>query len=162
MNSKQTNNMKGKYLALITCALMLFAAGCKDKPKEPESIIGTTERPAWTDPDDYDMSSSMTAIVKVDMTTTYTAEQLAAANYKLEANDLVAAFSGDKCLGVAEQVDGLFFLYITAPEDGGNVTLKHYSSVLKNLYTAQPVAFRNDQQLGTVSEPYSPAWTVVK
>ena len=154
--------MQTRIFTLITCALMLFAAGCKDKPKEPESIIGTTERPAWTNPDDYDMSSSMTAIVKVDMTTTYTAEQLAAANYKLEANDLVAAFSGDKCLGVAEQVDGLFFLYITAPEDGGNVTLKHYSSVLKNLYTAQPVAFRNDQQLGTVSEPYSPAWTVVK
>ena len=154
--------MKNKLFTLITCALMLIAAGCKDKPKEPESIIGTTDRPAWTNPDDYDMSSSMTVIVQVDMSLTYTAEQLAAANYAQTADDLLAAFSGDQCLGVAEQVDGLFFLYITAPEEGSNVTIKHYSSVLKNIFTAQPVAFRNDTQLGTVSEPYLPAWTVVK
>ena len=153
--------MKGKFFTLITCVLLVLA-GCKDKPKEPDSIIGTTERPAWTNPEDYDMSSSMTAIVQVDLSATYTAEQLAAANYAQTANDLLAAFSGDQCLGVAEQVDGLFFLYITTPEDGGNVTLKHYSSVLKNIFTAQPVPFRNDTQLGTVGEPYSPEWTVVK
>ena len=147
---------------LFLCALLLLAAGCKDKPKEPDSIIGTTERPAWTNPEDYDMSSSMTAIVQVDMSLTYTAEQLAAANYAQTANDLLAAFSGDQCLGVAEQVDGLFFLYITTPEEGDNVTIKHYSSVLKNIFTDQPVPFRNDTQLGTVGEPYSPEWTVVK
>lgn len=151
-----------KLLIIASCALMLLAAGCKQKPVEPESIIGTTVRPVWTDPEDYDMSSSMTAIVKVDLSKTYTAEQLNAANYQQTAEDLLAAFSGDKCLGVAEQVNGLFFLYITAPEEGSNVTIKHYSSVLKNIFTAQPVAFRNDTQLGTVSEPYLPAWTVVK
>ena len=149
-------------MIIASCALMLLAAGCKQKPVEPESIIGTTVRPVWTDPEDYDMSSSMTAIVKVDLSKTYTAEQLNAANYQQTAEDLLAAFSGDKCLGVAEQVNGLFFLYITAPEEGSNVTIKHYSSVLKNIFTAQPVAFRNDTQLGTVSEPYLPAWTVVK
>ncbi|MBO4621639.1 MAG: hypothetical protein J5635_03095 [Paludibacteraceae bacterium] len=151
-----------KFMIIASCAMMLLAAGCKQKPVEPESIIGTTVRPVWTDPEDYDMSSSMTAIVKVDLSRTYTAEQLNAANYQQTAEDLVAAFSGDKCLGVAEQVDGLFFLYITAPEDDGNVTLKHYSSVLKNLYTAEPFPFRNDQQLGTVLEPYSPKWAVIK
>ena len=154
--------MKRQFLVLFSCALLLLAAGCKKQNNEPEFIIGTTEKPSWTNPVDYDMSSSMTAIVKVDMSATYTAEQLSSAKYKQTTDDLMAAFSGDNCLGVAEQVDGLFYLYITTPEDGGNVTLKYYSSVLKNIFAAEPVPFKNDQQLGTVREPYSPIWTVVK
>ena len=37
--------------------------------------------------------------------------------------DLLAAFAGETCLGVAEDVNGLYFIYIAGAE--GDVTLRY-------------------------------------
>ena len=156
--------MKTRLLSIALCTLLLMAAGCKDpgKQNEPESIIGTTAKPAWTAPADYDMTSSMTAVVKVDLSAVYTVEQLSAAGYKLTGEDLVAAFAGDECLGVATPKDGLFYLYICSPANGQEVTLKYYSSVLKNVLSAAPIAFTDGSHLGSIAEPYTPQFAPAK
>lgn len=151
--------MKTRIYTLVLCALALCVWGCKNR-NEPESLIGSVEKPNWTAPTKYDYSSSMTAVVKVNLNASYTAEQLAAANYQLSEGDMVAAFSGDECLGVAAPQEGLFFLYICAPTSGSNVTLRYYSSVLKNMFLAEPFAFANDTQLGTIDEPHTPAFII--
>lgn len=161
--------MKTKFYTLALCALTLCTFfGCKGKEKEnePESIIGSVEKPTWTAPADYDLTSSMTAVVKADLSAIYTAEQLSAANYQVSENDIVAAFSGEECLGVAgplspgEGQGEVFFLYICAPTNGGQVTLRYYSAALKNIFTSEPFPFANDTQLGTIETPYMPQFAI--
>ena len=161
--------MKTKFYTLALCALTLCTFfGCKGKENKPESIIGTTEKPTWTAPANNDMTSSMTAVVKVDLAAGYTAEQLSAANYQVSEDDIVAAFSGDECLGIAGPLslrDGqgeVFFLYICAPTNDGKVTLRYYSAALKNIFISEPFAFVNDTQLGSVAEPYTPTFIINK
>ena len=73
----------------------------------------------------------------------------------------LAAFIGDNCVGVASPKEGLFFLYIAGTE--GTVTLRYYSAHYKNLFEAKDVfAFKNDDHLGTVAEPFTPTFVVVK
>ena len=54
--------------------------------------------------------------------------------------------------------------YITpATEAGGEVQLKFYSPDLKRIFVAKETfTFRNDAQLGSVSEPYTPEWKVTE
>lgn len=62
------------FSKLILCALLLFAAGCKDTDEptsDPQSIVGDLPVPAWTPAMEYDMTSSMTLIVKVYLSITY-------------------------------------------------------------------------------------------
>jgi hypothetical protein len=153
--------MKNTLLIIASCAVLLLEAGCKDK-NQPESIIWTADKPAWTAPADYDMSSSMTAVVKVDLSALYTAEQLAAANYRYSPDDLLAAFSGTTCLGVGTYKEeyGAYWLYIAAPENGGEVTIRHYSATLKNIFVSESFPFSNDTNLGSASKPYTPSWRV--
>ena len=147
-----------KYLYIfVFCSLLLFAAGCKDK-NAPESFNGNVARPTWTAPEVSDMSSSMTAVVKVDLKAQYPET---AADFVLDNNDLLAAFSGETCLGTAQPQEGLFFLYIAAPVTGNpsSVTLRYYCAHYKNLFEAKD-AFRfiNDDHLGTIAEPFKPAF----
>ncbi len=154
--------MKTRVFSIAVCALLLMMAGCGEQNKEPQSIIGSTDKPVWSAPTDYDMTSSMTAVVKVDLSKTFTADQLAAANYQLTDDDLVAAFAGEECLGVTTPKDGLFFLYICAPATSTDITLRHYSNALKTILTSEPFTFVGDGHLGTVSEPYTPAFVAEK
>lgn len=156
--------MKRKFLIIMSCAMLLGVAGCNDKKNEPASIIGNTEKPVWVSPSNYDMAASMTAVVKIDLTSTYSAEQLSAAAYKQSADDVMAAFAEDSCLGVGiyKEDYGMYWLYITAPESGKAVTLKYYSAALKNIFVSGSFPFSNDTQLGLVSQPYIPTWTVSK
>ena len=165
-----------KRFAIIASIAMLFLAlGCKknnqnepvqpqpEPQPQPESIIGNVSAPAWTAPEDYDMPSSMTAVVKIDLSSLYTAEQLSGAGYQLKAEDKVAAFAGDECLGVIELQNGLFFVYINAPKTDSDITLKYYSSVLKHIYAdKESFPFINDTQLGSAGSPYTPIWTIEK
>lgn len=168
--------MKTKIFAIFSCAVLLIAAGCKDKntpetkpepQPEPqvESIKGTVETPAWADPTEYDMTSSMTPVVKVDLTLTYPAEA-AADGWERAAGDMLAAFAGDNCLGVdtltPDRTD-LFYLYVAGLNSGetGEFRLRYYSTKLKNIFDSkQTIQFKNNEPLGTVSDPYTPEFTV--
>lgn len=140
-------------VALLT-VLTVFFAGCKkDKESEPVNPYvdpGTTENPNWVTGEN-NMTASMTAIVKVSFA---------------QNEGTLAAFMGDKCCGIATyKADyGLYWLYISpATEAGGDVQLRFYSPDLKRIFVAKEVfPFRNDTQLGSITEPYTPEWTVTE
>jgi hypothetical protein len=108
---------------------------------------------------EYDMTSSMTLIVKVDLSITYP-EQVASIGWNTSPNDLLAAFDGTNCIGIANCQDGLFFLYVTAPKDGNQLTLTYYSAQLKNLFDAEQItSFHNDAIIGSGAAPFTPKFT---
>ena len=162
--------MKTKIMIIISCTLLLFAAGCKkNKDKEPETFFSDIARPTWTTPDNYDITSSMTAVVKVDLKAQYPET---AADFVPDANDLLAAFSGETCLGVAQPQDGFFYLYVASPTtdsdnsltgEAGLISLRYYSARYKNLFDAKDAfLFANDAHLGTVAEPFIPKVVATK
>ena len=77
---------------------------------------------------------------------------------------------GNRCLGVAQFVDGLFYLYIINPNqeggaeaDNAEIHLKYYSAELKNIFASEEaITFLNDIQLGTVREPYTPKFIIAE
>ncbi len=120
--------------------------------------MGNVSRPTWTAPSEYNYTTSMTAIIKVDLSAQYPA---LASDFILKDQDIVAAFSDDKCLGIASQENKLFFLYVTGTE--GAVTIRNYSAFYSNIFEAKDAfEFKNDAQLGTIANPYKPAFTVKK
>lgn len=136
---------------LTVLCTVLF--GCKDKNNEPEdpTVPGTTENPHWAVTVDNDMTSSMTAIVKVSFA---------------KSEGSLAAFIGNDCCAIATYNADLklYWLYISpASEQGGNVQLRFYSPDEKRIFDATSTfPFRNDTQLGTVARPHTPSWTVAK
>ena len=150
-------------MVMLTTALCtLFMTGCNDP--EPESIISDKSQPTWAPPTDYDLSSSMTAIIKVDLSISYPDQVKDPAN-AIDAKDLVAAFIGEQCVGVASpQESGLFFLYISGPasdSENPEVTLRYYSAILKNNFVAsEKIPYINDKVLGTVAAPYVPTFVM--
>ena len=144
---------------MLLCFLLLWQAGCKGK-EEPVPFEGNVPPPQWTLTNNYDMSSSMTVIVKVDLALTYKT-QVKYTGWQIAENDLLAAFDGENCIGIAQADNDLFFLYVTPPLNGTEVKLAYYSAQLKNLfYAQQTITFRNDDIIGTVSDPVTPQWTV--
>ena len=158
--------MKNKLMIIASCALLLLAAGCKEQNK-PETFASDQPRPTWATLANYDYTSSMTAVVKVDLKAQYPDQ---AADFVIKDDDLLAAFSGETCLGVASPQDGLFYLYVAEPMTNDQsqmtnqlVTLRYYSAYYKNLFIAvDAFPFRNDDHLGTVAEPFTPTFVVVK
>ena len=62
-----------KYLYYVICilsVLTVFFAGCKAK-HAPESFNGNVARPTWTAPGVSDITSPMTAVLKVDLKAQY-------------------------------------------------------------------------------------------
>lgn len=152
---------KHLYIFVLCTWSLCTLVGCKTKD-EPETFISDKARPTWTAPEVSDMTSSMTAVVKVDLKAQYPDQ---AADFVLDSNDLIAAFSGETCLGVASPQDGLFFLYIASPVTGNpsSVTLRYYSAHYKNLFEAKDAfPYRNDDHLGTPDNPFIPAFVVAK
>ena len=169
--------MTKKLFIIATCALMILSACCK-KEQEPEtpqqeqgqggggggqvdppqSLSGNVARPNWTAPTDGEIISSMTAVIRVDLLAQY---PNAAKDFVLTGDDLMAAFSGEKCLGVSSPEDGIFYLYIAGTE--GAVTLRYWSGHYKNLFVATDAfVFKNDDHLGTVTAPLTPAFLVAQ
>lgn len=137
-----------RLTGVVVCTLCLCALfGCKDKNK-PDSRYGEVEKPSWNIPSDYDYTSSMTAIIRVD-------------SMESSADDMLAAFSGEKCYGIAEYKDGLFYLYIAGGGES-TVMLKLWSAHYKNIFVSSPIPYENDSQLGTVAALYVPVFTVSK
>lgn len=154
--------MKSHLFVILSCGLLLLAAGCNPNPPQPEKTLkGNEAAPVWTVPDDYDFGSSMTAVIKVDLQQNFPD---LATDWVLSEQDQVAAFIDNTCCGVAQQKDGLFWLYITLPASSSSlsVTLLYYSVYYTNLFAA-PDAFlyENDTHLGSVQEPFVPQFTPV-
>ena len=149
-----------KSCSILLCALLLLAAGCKKDdpvPPLPEDLHGNVARPAWTAVEVPDMTSSMTAVIKVE-----NLDGQMINDQMVNEDDLLAAFQGEVCLGVAEPQEGLFFLYVAGLYDEP-VTLRYYSVHYKNLFEAgDAFPFVNDAHLGTVAEPLIPTFVVVK
>ena len=148
--------LQAKSCSILLCALLLFAAGCKDK-NAPESLNGNVARPTWTAIEVPDMTSSMTAVIKVaNLNGQIVNDSI------VNEDDLLAAFSGETCLGTAQPQDGLFYLFV-AGINNDPVTLRYYSAHYKNLFEAKDAfPFVNDDHLGTVAEPFIPTFVVVK
>ena len=154
--------MKKHLYVFALCALVLsLFAGCKKSDSDPETFAANVARPSWTAPAQYDYTSSMTAVIKVDLKAQYPD---LAADWAFKENDLLAAFSGDKCLGVATLLEnGLLNLYIAGPAGDGKVSLRYWSAQYKNLFEAKDVfPFVNDGRQGTPDNPFVPAFVVAK
>ena len=152
--------LPAKSCSIILCSLLLLAAGCKPKeePVDPQkALYGNVARPEWVAPEDYDYTSSMTAVIRVDLKEQYPD---AAKDFELKDDDLLAAFIGDECRGIATYDSGLFYLYIAGP--GETVTLRYWSAQYTNLFAAEPISFVNDVQLGSTADPYKPHFVVAK
>lgn len=153
-----------KKSIIILIALMgLLVTGCQKEnvtapitPDKPDIPTGNLSAPYWIVSPNYDYSSSMTAVVKVDLTITYPS---IGDEWQLTPYDLVGAFCGERCVGVAEPTDSLFFVYITPPdaENTEPITLRYYSRLLKNIfYSDDTFPFKNGEQQGTVTDPLRP------
>jgi len=154
-----------KYIIFALCSLsmvlLVLFSGCKHKEQDPETFVSDKTRPVWTAPEKSDITSSMTAVVKVDLQAQYPS---IAADFVLNENDLLGAFAEEQCLGVAQVQEGYFFIYINSPaESSSQVTLRYYSAFYKNLFeTKDAFPFKNDDILGTIADPYIPSLAVVK
>ena len=128
----------------IILAVLLLAAGCKNT--DPFVDPGDTPDPHWEVTIENDMTASMTGVVRVSF----------ASN-----EGTLAAFMGEECCGVADYIEGLYHLYISPAKESTDVQLRFYSPDLKRIFVAtEPIPFRNDANLGSVSAPYAPQWKV--
>lgn len=153
-----------KKSIIILIALMgLIVTGCQKEnvtapitPDKPDIPTGNLSAPYWLVSPNYDYSSSMTAVVEVDLSLTY--PQIGD-NWHVDTADMVGAFCGDGCVGVAKPTGNLFFVYITSPNPSLNshVTLRYYSAVLKNIFYGDvEFPFNNGDRRGTVNNPLRP------
>lgn len=153
--------MTNKIL-IIACALLCLV-GCKDKKDEPNSLIGQVEKPNWEAIADYDLTSSMTAVVQVDLSLSFTQEQLQSAQYQPSQNDMLAVFAENECLGVGAKDGDLWHIYI-APSTRftpSSLVLRYYSASLKNIFMGNElIPYKNDTHLGTADNPYRPKFVV--
>ena len=134
------------YSLIVLCAVLF--ASCEQK--DPYVNPGNVEDPQWKiTVDTTDMTASMTAIVKVS----FTGKQ-----------GTLAAFMGDDCGGIADYIDGLYYLYISpSANSNANVRLRFYSPDLKRVFVSkQTFPFVNDGNQGSVSTPFTPEWEVAK
>lgn len=114
---------------------------------------GNAAKPNWHDPDKTVYPTSMTAVVRLSPIL----ERLAA------DGDMMAAFIGGECRGVAQKVDNdgvrLYFVHVKAPSaESGNVEFRYYSSSCNRVYTspADAVAYEIDKVYGTADAPAQP------
>jgi len=164
--------MKNMMLPVRSFSMLLLAAAlcfasCDDKNKPTptpteQDLYGNAARPTWTAIEVPDMTASMTAVIKVQKLA-----GVAIPDSCVGGNDVLAAFSGETCLGVGAWIEeaGVYNLYVAAPVTGNpsSVTLRYYSAHYTNLFEAKDAfPFANDARLGTVAEPFQPAFVVAK
>ncbi len=150
--------MKRNFLTIgITLiSVFLFLASCGKEEggnavvpdTVPDPMFGDITDPAWSVSTDYDYTTSMTAVIGVDL-------QGRDSLWTIDTADRVAAFVGDECVGLANPSGPLFFLFIVPPQhDGDDITLRYYSSYYHNIFRSDTVfSFCNGSQQGTVNNP---------
>lgn len=157
-NSKSLLSLLFKRSGLLSLSvsgllsLSLLAGGLTGcEQSDPFVNPGETPNPNWELTVENVMLSSMTAIVKVSVT---------------QKEGVLAAFIGDDCCGVTTSenyIDGRYNLYISPSEQGEDVQLKFYDPDMKRIFMAKKTfKYINDERLGSVSDPYTPEWTVAK
>lgn len=138
-----------KFQFAIILAVLLIGAGCENT--DPVVNPGDTPNPNWVITVENDMTSSMTAVVKVSFA---------------QSEGILAAFIGSDCCGVTTSenyIDGRYNLYISPSEQGEDVQLKFYSPDLKRIFVAKKTfKYVNNDHLGSPSNPYTPEWAVAK
>ena len=146
-------------MLLIASALFFAACDKKDDPTPEKNLYGDIARPTWTAPANPDPNTSMTAVIAVQKL-----EGVTIPDSVVSANDVLAAFSGETCLGIAQLQEGLFFMYICGPTTNSEaITLRYWSAHYKNLFEAKDAfPFVNDTQQGTPDTPFIPAFVVTK
>lgn len=129
------------------------AAGTASAPEWILDMQGNDTMPVWSDPDKSIFPTSMTAVVRL----TPFLERYAT------ENDVMAAFIGDECRGVASriEVDGksLYFVLIKAADDeAGNVEFRYYNTHTNMLYrsVAEEVPYEINKVYGTPDAPEYP------
>ena len=158
---------KHANIAFFLGVLVALCVSCKNGQNDPDApaeygpIEGNLPTPEWTAVADYDMTSSMVAIVKVEnLNNRVMYDQIAT-----DKEALLAAFAGEECLGVAQpdSVTGYFFLYICSPSKEDTIRLKYYSAMYKNIFVDKnEFLFGNDALKGTLKDPYLPSFWAVK
>lgn len=129
------------------------AAGTASAPEWILDMQDTDTLPAWSEPDKSIFPTSMTAVVRL----TPFLERYAT------ENDVMAAFIGDECRGVASriEVDGkaLYFVLVKAADDeAGYVEFRYYNTKTNTLYhsVADEVLYEINKVYGTPDAPEYP------
>lgn len=132
--------MKSRQWIIPLLVAVLLAAGC-----DREEVYPTYDQPGWVETFDGDYNASMTAVLRLpDNLAPYVA-----------AGDELAAFIGDECRGVGQQVDGLWYVMLKGtPDEQGMVSIRYYSAANRYLYrTAEGFEFESDGVYGTADNP---------
>ena len=134
------------FSKIVLCSMLLLAAGCKDN-YDPFNDQGNTEDPQWVITADNNLPSSLTAVVRVSFA---------------QQKGTLAAFMGEECCGIADYIDGLYWLYVSpAGDTNTNIQLRFYSPELKRIFVAtETIPFRDNAIIGDVEDPFTPSWTV--
>lgn len=162
--------MKRTIIAIsLVLALVLAGCGKDETPATTNTVVpqrdiptGNINYPGWEVGEGYDYSSSMTAVVAIDLTCTY--PDLTPADWQINSGDMLGAFAGNECVGVTDPTDDLFFLYISSPsETNAKITLHYYSAQLQNIFQADTVLyFENGARIGSVADPLTPVFSEFK
>jgi len=158
--------MKRTIIAISFVLAFVLASCGKDSSSTTDTVpernipSGNIPTPGWDVAPGYDYTSSMTAVVEVDLTGTY--PDLTPADWQVDTADRLAAFAGEECVGVTAPTDALFFLYIVAPtQNDADIKLWYYSARLHNVFQGDMVLhFENGGRIGTVAEPLLPSFTI--
>ena len=124
----------------ILCSVFCTLTGCENP--DPYVNPGDTPNPNWVITVENDMTSSMTAVVKVSFA---------------QSEGILAAFIGSDCCGVTTSEnynEGRYNLYISPSAQGEDIQLKFYSPDLKriSLWPSKP----SSTSTTTVSVPPTP------
>ncbi len=127
-------------LIFALCITTLAFQSCKD-----EEEFTRFEKQNWQTVSDSDFSVNMTVICGLpENLLPYQSEQ-----------DEMAVFIDSKCRGVAEVVDGDYYITVKGtPEEASKFEIRYYSNDNKYLYvTTETYVFEPDDVLGTTDEP---------
>lgn len=86
----------------------------------------------------------------------------------VEENDMVGAFYGDKCLGIAypeKQPNGKYYFFLQVLQDSADeyntdirIVLKYHSALTNFVTRTGEMKYEDQRILGSYSDPYQPLW----